>query len=208
MKDLKLKLEAFQKLLSANPTNLKTQRAGNTTYEYLPISHVQNLLDELFFGMWSWEVSQPLIVSNEMVLTGILTVTHPVTGKEIKRSGVASTAIRQTKGASILDVGAKLKNALEQDAPKVSVEALKNAAKHLGPVFGRDLNRDEDTVATYTPTKTNWLKGKVLEIEQDCTSIKELDLAIERNPELLELSSTSKKINEIRQKLLSINGTK
>jgi hypothetical protein len=52
----------------------------------------------------------------------------------------------QNSGASVTDISQKKKNALQKDYPKAKSEALKNAAKSLGKIFGRDIGRKSESV--------------------------------------------------------------
>jgi len=111
-------------------------------FDYLPISHVETKLDELFFGQWSTNNFKYQQICNEIVGDIELTVTHPLTGKDITRSGSASIVIMQDSGASLSSfTDTKKKNALIMGFPKLNTECLKNAAKSIGKALGRDLNR-------------------------------------------------------------------
>lgn len=124
--------------VKANPA------AGNSWY--LPVSFVQMKLDEIFLGLWSWEVKSVQVVANEILVHGELRVFHPIAKAWITRSGTGATMIMQVKDAPVMDITSKIKNTLGKDFPHAEAEALKSAAKKLGKAFGRDLNRkDEDT---------------------------------------------------------------
>ena len=97
---------------------------------------------QLFFGLWQTKKFNYQVVGNELVGSIELWVWHPITKDWLVRTGVAATQIRQHKGAAITDIDAKIKNALEMDAPHLYADCVKSAAKTLGPAFGRDLNRD------------------------------------------------------------------
>lgn len=107
----------------------------------LGISHVEMTLDEYFLGLWETENFRWSVISNEVVGSIDLVVTHPVTGQKYKRVGAASIIIMVDKGASALDVSKKKANALDLGFPKLKAECTKNAAQSLGKLFGRDLNR-------------------------------------------------------------------
>lgn len=123
--------------VKANPA------AGNSWY--LPVSFVQMKLDEIFLGLWSWEVKGVQVVANEIIVHGELRVFHPIAKTWITRAGTGATMIMQVKDAPVMDISSKIKNTLGKDFPHAEAEALKSAAKKLGKAFGRDLNRkDED----------------------------------------------------------------
>lgn len=134
-------LETFNKALNRKPAVTKTNKFANNT-KYVPISHVQTMLDTLYFGLWQTKNFQYKVIANELVGSIDLWVWHPVVKDWLVRTGVAATQIRQNKGAKLTDIGAKIKNALEMDAAHLYADCVKSAAKTLGPAFGRDLNRD------------------------------------------------------------------
>jgi hypothetical protein len=132
-------LQSFISSLNASPDPnaiFTSERADDA--QYLPISHVQMKLDEKYIGLWNFELKTWEIVGNEIAGTGILEVFHPVARIWIRRSGAA---------------GVPLGN-MAQCLPHLSSEVEKNAAKQLGKMFGRDLNRKlEDHFGTNKPAE-------------------------------------------------------
>lgn len=111
-------------------------------FVYLPISHIETKLDEWFFGQWELSDFHYQQVCNEIIGDITLTVTHPITGKPIRRIGAASVAIMQDKNSTLEDfTTTKKKTALVMGFPKLKAECFKNAVLSLGKAFGRDLNR-------------------------------------------------------------------
>lgn len=137
-----LPVEMWQEELNKypDPSTLKS-RDG---VRYVPISHIEALLDTLFFGLWSLENFKYQVVANEICAQIELKVYHPIMGVWITRTGVGAAMIRQKSGAAVTDVSAKIKNALEMDLAHAKADAMKNAAKSLGKIFGRDLARKKD----------------------------------------------------------------
>ena len=147
------KSEGFVRLLNSepNPAEIKVNpAAGNSNY--LPISHVEMQLDELFQGLWQIRQFNYSVIANEIVGSLELGVFHPVLQDWIWRAGAAAVMIQQRKGSEITDISAKHKNTLVKDFPHLKAECLKNAARSLGRIFGRDLNRSE--IDQYTPGST------------------------------------------------------
>ncbi len=135
-------LQSFIERLNKEPDPKELEPTPDGKAQTLPISFVQMTLDELYFGLW--ESSDPVYMQifNEVVATVVLTVTHPVTGEKLKRTGWASVVITQDKDALVSNFNnTKKKNALDLAFPKLGAEALKSAAQSLGKVFGRDINR-------------------------------------------------------------------
>lgn len=107
----------------------------------VPISVLENDLDEVYLGLWKTENFRYQVIANEIVGTIDLHVFDPQAKMWIIRSGSAAVMIRQKKDSEITDIGSKIKNGLMMDFPKLETMCLKAAAKRLGKKFGRDLNR-------------------------------------------------------------------
>jgi hypothetical protein len=138
----RLKLQNFLKILHREPDPaevLINKYAANT--KYLPISYVEMSLDEIFFGLWETTDFRWQIVGNEIVGSITLRVYHPTEKIWITRIGAAATMIRQISGAGITEIEKKIHNACELDFPHLKSDCVTNAAKSLGKMFGRDLNR-------------------------------------------------------------------
>lgn len=142
IKQWRIRLQGFTKALNAEPNKDEVrvnQHAANTLY--LPISYVEMSLDELFFGLWETKDFRWRNYANEIVGTITLRVFHPVANQWIERTGASATMIRQQRGAGITELEKKIHNALEMDFPHLKADCIVNAAKSLGKMFGRDLNR-------------------------------------------------------------------
>lgn len=152
---IKTELEKFQRKLNEEPPKNEIQvneAAGGSIY--LPISFVQMKLDELYYGLWESEITHVQVVANEIIGYGYLEVTHPVTGTKIRRAGAGAVMVQMKSekaggNGRISDVENKIKNTLVKDFPHLKAEIEKSAAKTLGKIFGRDLNRKH--VDQYNP---------------------------------------------------------
>jgi hypothetical protein len=148
------RLNNFTKNLNREPKPSDIQinkQAGGA--KYLPISFVENQLDELYFGLWSTENFRHSVIANEVVGSIDLKVFHPVSMSWLTRVGVASVPIQQEAGADSRDADKKIKNALVKNFPSLKAECLKNACKSLGKFFGRDLSR-KDKVDVFEPIQS------------------------------------------------------
>lgn len=100
-------------------------------FVFLPISHLEMMLDEIFFGHWSVRNFKYEQIHNELIGSLEIVVVHPATGDDIVRSGAgAVTVFRSTMTNLALDL------------PRLKTECVKNAVQSLGKCFGRDLNRE------------------------------------------------------------------
>lgn len=148
--------EKFVNGLNSAPDPSKIKNRQNV--KYIPISGIEVELDRMFAGLWQTKNLSWQVVGNEIVVSIDLEVFHPIAKVWICRSGVGAAQIRQSKGAQITDINAKIKNALEMDVPHAKADAIKNAAKSLGKMFGRDLSRKTADVSTYKPILLNKIK--------------------------------------------------
>ena len=143
------------KVLSVKPEqgNIKLNKLANNS-KYLPISFVENQLDEIFFGAWEIKDFHYQVVANEIIGSLQLRYFHPIFKTWIERTGCGAVQIQmksKEKGGDgdITNVRNKITNTLEKDFPHLKAECIKNAARSIGKIFGRDLNREfEDE---YTP---------------------------------------------------------
>ena len=140
-KQFLVKIEKLNKIFSGNPDS-KFVTNFQDKFNYLPISHMETLLDEYFFGHWSTTNFKYQQMINEIIGDIELVLTHPITGETIIRSGAASVQIQQKKGSELIEfTDTKIKNALVMGFPRLKAECIKNAIQSLGKLFGRDLNR-------------------------------------------------------------------
>lgn len=151
-------LEQWLSKLNERPETTKKQAdykaiPDSSDYDTIPIGVLENMLDEIYLGMWRTSTPTYQVVANEIIGTIILEVFHPVAKQWISRVGAGAVTIRQKKDSDITDIGAKIKTALQMDFPKLYSMCLKNAAKTLGKKFGRDLNRKFEDL--YEPIYTN-----------------------------------------------------
>jgi len=137
-------LDDFVKFMASKPldSEVRINKLADNS-KYLGVGTIERLLDELFYGIWEISDYKTEVVANE--ITGIMTlrVFHPVAKTWLSRVGVGAVQIRCKKGEPP-GLGSKFVNALVADYPHLKAECLKNAAKSLGNIFGRNLNRQED----------------------------------------------------------------
>jgi len=125
--------------------------------KYIPISHVEGMLDTLFFRQWGTRNFRYQLIGNEMVGEIELWYIDPITQREIVRVGAAGAQImvdrlskEQREVMTSVDINRysldlssnKKPNALEMGFPSFKAQCFKNAARTVGKLFGKDLNRD------------------------------------------------------------------
>jgi hypothetical protein len=148
--------EAFIKNILAIPPEeheIRINKYANNA-QFLPVSFVENKLDELFFGAWEATDFHCQVVANEIIGWLQLRVFHPILQIWLSRTGSAAVQIQMISkerggDGDITNVRNKIANTLVKDFPHLKSECIKNAAKSLGKTFGRDLSRTD--VDTYEP---------------------------------------------------------
>jgi hypothetical protein len=115
--------------------------------QYVPIDKVEFLLDRIF-QLWKVEVLDTKQMFNAIQVTIRLHYMNPVTGEWMYHDGVGAKELQTVKdsGPLKLDFSNVQTGAVEKATPIAKSSAIKDAADHLGKLFGRDLNR-KDTVA-------------------------------------------------------------
>lgn len=205
-----VQLEKFQSRLNTAPNPKKLAKTPDGKADDLPISYVEMTLDELYFGLWETVNFKSQLIANEVVGSLELRVFHPITQQWISRTGTASIIIMvdrvpdgvtgQEKNRWALDPSNKKSNALDMAYPKLKAECTKNAAKSLGKIFGRDLNRKEK-VATYEPlimgsenNKVGIIKRSIAagELAEASELLAMLSLSAEKKAELQQLINNAK----------------
>lgn len=107
--------------------------------QYLPIDKVEMLLDRLFKN-WSVEVIDYRVIANSICVHLRLRVVD-YEGSERVFDGFGAAPIQTKSGASPIDHSAILTDAVMKALPAAKSFALKDAAEHLGNIFGRNLGR-------------------------------------------------------------------
>lgn len=177
-------LENFvKKLNSKPPSSAMKQKDG---VNYLPISYYEMTLDSLYFGMWKTTNESTNIIANEIIVRLELHVFHPIAKVWITRVGVGASMIQQARGADVTDINSKYKNTMGKDYPSAKSEAVKNAAKSLGKIFGRDISRKKEAVHDYNPMVN---ASKLKEIAEERQSM----LAIIEQNKKLNVNGQGKK---------------
>jgi hypothetical protein len=129
-----------QKWLKNFPAEMGIKGGG----QYLPIDKVEFLLTYIF-QQWYVEVKEVQQLFQSVAVTIALYYKNPLTGEWCKTEGVGAAPVQTDKGASAANLGSIKNRAVQIALPIAKSAAIKDAAGHLGTLFGRDLNR-KDTV--------------------------------------------------------------
>lgn len=148
-------------LLSKEPPKdwIKTNKFANNS-QYLPIDKVEYMLTSIF-QQWRVEIIDYKQLFNAVSCHIRLHYISPVTREWSFHDGVGAMQIQTKSGASPAELDQINNNAVMMALPAAKSYAIKDAADHLGKVFGRDLNR-KDTMA-FTPAYDTELRETIIE---------------------------------------------
>jgi len=133
----------YKQILDQKPPKSIIRHHQYGKFDYLPITAVERLLDGLFAG-WSVEILREGHVVNGFYIVIRLTAHIPNSDKTLVSDGIGFAEFQTTKGASPTDFTKLMQGAGVMAIPKAKTEAIKNAAKSFGNLFGRNLLRNDD----------------------------------------------------------------
>lgn len=140
--ELKATDEFLQIVNQSPPENHVHNHPLASGVKYIPIAVVETMLTKLF-QYWNVEVLREGQLLNSVYVTVRLHYRHPLTDKMQYQDGVGAVQIQVDKGKNASDLGAIKANAIMLALPAAKSFAIKDAAEHIGKVFGRDMNRKE-----------------------------------------------------------------
>ena len=143
IKAQKLTEMTYKAILSINPPPKIVKRHDFGQFDYLPITAVERLLDGLFDG-WTAEILRECFVVNGFYVVVRLTSKIPQSDKHLVSDGIGFAEFQTTKGAAPTDFTKLSQAAGVMAIPRAKAEAIKNAAKSFGNLFGRNLTRKDD----------------------------------------------------------------
>lgn len=158
-------IEQFTQLVNQKPEQKSIHKTPDGKAEDMPISFVETKLDEIYMRQWGTENMSFSMVGNEICCDLTLWVIDPITHLKITRGGTAALPVmmdavpprlkfipgpeeaeekQRERNMWSLDMQNKKPHALKLQRAAVKQIAIKNAAKSLGKIFGRDLNRKHE----------------------------------------------------------------
>lgn len=144
--------DQFKHLLNQPPRKSWIKKHPFAKTDYIPIERVEFLLDKIF-QQWRVQVLHTEQLFNSVAVTVRLHFLDPITKEWSYHDGVGAQSVQTDKGASAADMGAIKSDAIAKALPAAKSYAIRDAADHLGQLFGRDLNRKEQI--TYEVSRKN-----------------------------------------------------
>lgn len=158
------KRDEFKKALNVNPPKSwvkQNKYAGNL--EYIPIDKVEALLD-CIFQEWQVEIKEVKQLAQSICAIVRLHYKDPISGEWRYHDGVGATPIKTEKGADASDMSKIVSSAIATGAPSAVSYAIKDAADHLGNLFGKNLNRQdtlEGSMSIYSSKEKNVAEDEI-----------------------------------------------
>lgn len=132
----------YKQVLSQEPPRAIVKRHDFGKFDYLPITAVERLLDGLFDG-WTHEIVREGAVVNGFYVVVRVKAKIPQSDKYLVADGIGFAEFQTQKGAAPTDFTKLMQSAGVLAIPRAKAEAIKNAAKSFGNLFGRNLTRDD-----------------------------------------------------------------
>lgn len=190
------KHDQLKTLLNQNPPKqwIKTNKYANNS-EYLSIEKIEYLMDKIF-QEWKVEVLEYRTLFNSISVSVRLHYVNPLTGQWMYHDGVGAKELQTIAASGPLkqDFSNINKGAVEMALPIAKTAAIKDAADHLGKLFGRDLNR-KDTLEykqTYQRPEDSIVKAiqsattesQLRQLKEYCDTENLLQLWVDKSNEL------------------------
>jgi hypothetical protein len=128
-------------LATPPPKNIVVEHPFVKGLKYIPIGTVEGMLDRIFgIGNWSIKVNSIQLIANSVVVCVTLRINF--NDRVIEHDGVGASPLQVNAGANATDISQLKSNAVMLAVPAAKSFAIKDAAEHLGEMFGRNLNRE------------------------------------------------------------------
>lgn len=135
--------KAYKIILSQKPPKSIVKHHSYGKFDYLPITAVERLLDGLF-PEWHPEILREGYVINGFYVVVRVTAKLPQSDKVLTADGIGFAEFQTAKGSKPTDFTQLMPSAGVLAVPKAKAEAIKNAVKSFGDLFGRNLARNDD----------------------------------------------------------------
>ena len=170
-------------------------------YKYLPIERVEFLLKSLFKNNYKIEVLKTGLLLNCVEVTVRVHFKDPISGDWMFHDGVGCAEIQTKQGTGhlLLDMSNINRGAVTMALPNAKSIAIKDAADHLGKLFGADLNR-KDLITYGVDTTLIPMDEKHPAWEKVCEAVKSRTYSIEQIKEKYTMSEeVENKLKEMQK---------
>lgn len=130
-----------QKWIKLHPiAKAKNDQGNEVPAKYIPIDKIEFMLTRIF-QEWRVEILREGVMFNSVYATVRVHYKNPINGVWSFHDGVGAKSVQTDKNKTAADLSAIKDAAVMMALPSAVSYAIKDAAEHLGSLFGRDLNR-------------------------------------------------------------------
>ena len=188
------KRDDFKKALNVNPPEswVKRNKYANNS-EYIPIDKVEALLD-CIFQEWQVEIKEVKQLAQSVCAIVRLHYKDPISEQWRYHDGVGATPIKTEKDADASDMSKIISSAIATGAPAAVSYAIKDAADHLGNIFGKNLNRQDTldgSMSIYSNKEENVAKDEISKMQM----VLARDISEKENINIIEALSKVKALS-------------
>lgn len=141
--NLLLNQPPLDKWIQNNPFyTIKNDQGKEVAARYIPIGRIELLMTQIFQNWWV-EVINYSLLANAVAVHVRLHYVDPITGDWKATDGLGAKSLQVDRGVAASNLSAIKQEAVQMALPSAKSYAIKDAAEHLGALFGRDLNRKE-----------------------------------------------------------------
>lgn len=186
--------QEMHQLLNQQPKAEWIAEHPQTRMKYIPIGRIEYLLNMLFVN-WNVEILNTNIFANSIAVTVRLHLTYP-TGKQTFFDGVGAAPLQTDKGAGATDFNQIKSAAVQMALPSAKSYAIKDAADHIGNLFGKDLNRKQIESSFFSILEPEPTKKEVAASMSADEKLKRLTAAIMKASTIADLDKLRPYIDE------------
>jgi hypothetical protein len=136
------KQDRFKTLVNQPPPASWLKKHPMAPVQYLPIEKIEYLLDRIC-GQWRVDIKTIAPLFNSVVAVIRLHYYNPATNEWDFHDGTGAMPVQTDAGKAASDLAAIKNNAIQLAAPAAVSYAIKDAAEHIGALFGRNVSRKE-----------------------------------------------------------------
>jgi hypothetical protein len=185
--ELAFKQDRFNQLVNSDPKQewVKVNKYANNS-KYIPIGIVETLLQKIF-KQYRVEVIREGVMFNSVYVTIRLHYLSLLTNEWSYHDGVGAVQLQTKQGSSPAELQNINNNAVMMALPMAKSYAIKDAAEHVGKLFGRDLNRKDvleyNTDNSIKVAKEERVKERAVRMIEAAKTLSDINILLNELPE-------------------------
>lgn len=184
--ELAFKQDRFNQLVNSDPKQewVKVNKYANNS-KYIPIGIVETLLQKIF-KQYRVEVIREGVMFNSVYVTVRLHYLSLLTNEWSYHDGVGAVQLQTKQGSSPAELQNINNNAVMMALPMAKSYAIKDAAEHVGKLFGRDLNRKDvleyNTDNSIKVAKEERVKERAVKMIEAAKTLSDINILLNELP--------------------------